>query len=263
MTLNKLPAIRGDLVRTDSQWKEWDFGKLVEALKGWVERNPVDTSKTPDDGNRKRDRSGKVFQTQQTRGQQRSRICVYCGSNDHKSSNCSVTKTPSEWKQVLVKKRLCFNCTGSSHRATECKSTATCQVCAKRHHTSICESPKESRPEGFMIAQRLEENKVIYPVVQINVDGIRTRALLDTGAGSSYASAKLIEALRKKPKEGKTKQIEMMLGLTTMKIEIHSANVQSIDNEFSMNADLSKVHKVKLMNIDNPRYEEYSVNTLI
>ena len=124
MTLNKLPAIRGDLVRTDSQWKEWDFGKLVEALKGWVERNPVDTSKTPDDGNRKRDRSGKVFQTQQTRGQQRSRIFVYCGSNDHKSSNCSVTKTPSEWKHVLVKKRLCFNCTGSSHRAIECKSTA-------------------------------------------------------------------------------------------------------------------------------------------
>lgn len=38
MTLNKLPGIRGDLVRTDPQWKEWNFGKLVEALKdGWSE----------------------------------------------------------------------------------------------------------------------------------------------------------------------------------------------------------------------------------
>lgn len=107
-----------------------------------------------------------------------------------------------------------------------------------------------------MTAHRLEETEVIYPVVQIEVDGIRTRALLDTGSGSSYASAKLIEALRKKPKEVKTKRIEMMLGATTMKVEIYSANVKSIDGEFSMNVDLSKVHKPELMSLENPRYEE-------
>ena len=48
----------------------------------------------------------------------------------------------------------------------------------------------------------------------------------------------------------------MMLGSTTMKIKIYSENVQSIDSEFSMNVDLSKLHKAELMNIDNPRYEE-------
>ena len=32
MTLDKLPSIRGDLVRTDSEWEKWDFAKLVEAL---------------------------------------------------------------------------------------------------------------------------------------------------------------------------------------------------------------------------------------
>jgi len=31
MTLDKLPGIRGDLVRTDDSWESWDFVKLCEA----------------------------------------------------------------------------------------------------------------------------------------------------------------------------------------------------------------------------------------
>jgi hypothetical protein len=52
----------------------------------------------------------------------------------------------------------------------------------------------------------------------VEVDGIKTHALLDTGAGSSYASSSLPNAFKRKPKAVKTKQIEMMLG---PKIEIH------------------------------------------
>jgi hypothetical protein len=33
MTLDKLPGIRGDLVRTDDAWESWDFLKLCEALR--------------------------------------------------------------------------------------------------------------------------------------------------------------------------------------------------------------------------------------
>ena len=86
-----------------------------------------------------------------------------------------------------------------------------------------------------MTAHHPEENEGIYAVVQIEVDGIQTRALLDSGARISYTSAKLTEALQKKPKEVKTKWIEMMLGSTTMKVEIYSANVKLID--CSMNVD--------------------------
>ena len=107
-----------------------------------------------------------------------------------------------------------------------------------------------------MTALHPEENEVLYPVVLIEVDGIRTRALLDTGAGSSYVSAKLVEALKTKPKEVKTKRIEMMLGATTMKVEIYSANIKFLDGEFSMDVDLSKVHKPELMSLGNPKYEE-------
>ena len=41
MTLDKLPAIRGDLVRDDPDWENWDFVKLPEAIKQWTKRNPV------------------------------------------------------------------------------------------------------------------------------------------------------------------------------------------------------------------------------
>ena len=59
----------------------------------------------------------------------------------------------------------------------------------------------------------------------LEVDGIKTRALLDTGSGSSYCSSKLADALQKEPKEVVTKRVEMMLGSTTTKVEIYEATI--------------------------------------
>jgi hypothetical protein len=42
MMLDKLPAIRGDLVCTDPEWESWNFVNLTDALGQWVKRNPVD-----------------------------------------------------------------------------------------------------------------------------------------------------------------------------------------------------------------------------
>ena len=43
MTLDKLVGIRirADLIRTEKDWKKWTFTELVEALRQWVERNPL------------------------------------------------------------------------------------------------------------------------------------------------------------------------------------------------------------------------------
>ena len=41
MPIDKLEGIRGDLVRTDDTWQDWDFPKLVDALRKWTERNPI------------------------------------------------------------------------------------------------------------------------------------------------------------------------------------------------------------------------------
>ena len=50
----------------------------------------------------------------------------------------------------------------------------------------------------------------IFPVVVIKVNGITCRALIDSGAGSSYASANLISTLKIKPSEVMRQQIDML-----------------------------------------------------
>jgi hypothetical protein len=67
------------------------------------------------------------------------------------------------------------------------------------------------------------DSEVIYPIVFVEV--IKTHALLDTGAGSSYASSDLISSMKMKSKEVKTKRIEMMLGSTTTRVEIYALEI--------------------------------------
>ena len=45
-----------------------------------------------------------------------------------------------------------------------------------------------------MTATSVEKTAVIYPAVVVKVQGVKCRALLDTGAGSSYASAALLNS---------------------------------------------------------------------
>ena len=47
MSIDKLQGIRGDLVRTDDNWREWDFPKFVEALRKWTERNYIPAEREP------------------------------------------------------------------------------------------------------------------------------------------------------------------------------------------------------------------------
>ena len=94
MTLNKLPAIRGNLGRTDPDWERWTFSQFSEAVRQWTKRNPVDSSR-PD---KKKERHSKVFQA-------KSRECVYCGDVSHKAVDCTKIASVPERKEILAKKR--------------------------------------------------------------------------------------------------------------------------------------------------------------
>jgi hypothetical protein len=85
-----------------------------------------------------------------------------------------------------------LNCTGSGHRASECKSRSKCRVCDGKHHSSICEKPPK---ENLMTTNQGNEQHVVYPVVVVDVHGVKCRALLDSGSGSSYASAVLLKTI--------------------------------------------------------------------
>ena len=161
-------------------------------------------------------------------------------------------------KRFLGTKHLCFNCTGPSHRTSECRSSSKCRLCNKRHHTSICDTPKVEEQHAVKTAHTEGDNEVVYPVVLVQIDGIKTHALLDTGAGSSYASSSLTNALKRKPKVVKTKRIEMMLGSTTTRVEIYAVNIKSLDQKFELETEVSKVDKPELMELSNPNYADLS-----
>ena len=159
MTLDKLPAIRGNLVRTDPLFENWTFDKLAEALRHWTRRNPIGKTEDRsqrDDRNRRDDRKRdkppfRVYNTQQKNGASKP-SCVYCDATEHKSFNCTNVLNLAERRSILLRKRLCFNCTGP-HKAENCSSKMACQKCNKKHHTSICDSNQSTqRSEGLLTA---------------------------------------------------------------------------------------------------------------
>ena len=254
MTIDKLEGIRSDLVRTDDDWQEWRFPEFIEALRKWTVRNPV----KQDDGSQDRHSKSRSFQVRQ----QESRIkeCVYCNDTSHRSPEFKKVVSVSDRRRILGEKKLCFNCTGPRHKASECRSQQTCQHCKRRHHSSICDKrPNEQegvKPQTEQMLVAKGENKVIYPIVLVKVDGIICRALLDTGAGSSYASGALVERLNKRPVRKVFKTIEMMMQSTSRTIEVHEVTISDLDEKHKLKTEVTKVDRNNLLLIDNPKYEE-------
>ena len=155
----------------------------------------------------------------------RLRGCVYCNSADHKPHECTKVTETSERRKIFRQKRLCFNCAGDDHKATECKSRRTCLYCKRRHHTSICD---KGTADNSMTAAQIGDGPVVYPMVVVEVAGIRCRALLDSGAGSSYASAALLERIGAKLHHFGLRKIEMMLGAGNRVMEVYRIQLRSV-----------------------------------
>ena len=258
MTLDKLPSIRGDFVRTDPEWEKWTFAKLVEAVNQWCRRNPIDKPSELNDDSFSSKRRDKLFHV--SRQRLKPRNCVYCDSGEHKTNDCAKVTLTSARKQILAKKRLCFNCAAGNHEASECPSKATCRKCEKRHHTSICDS-HNNKPGGQISGQNsnvamttCQKSEAVFPVVVVEVNGIRCRALIDSGAGSSYVSAKLIDLLKLKPSQSQIKNIDMLMASKTCQLEIYDMKFDSLDGSFSLPVRATKVNKSELLLIDNPKY---------
>ena len=240
LTLDKLPGIRADLVRTDNDWQNWKFTHLVEALRHWTDRNPILFSEPryPEKPFRTN-----LYQTNKSSAPE----CVYCNKAGHKSVECKTVKTISDRRKILSDKKLCFNCTGPRHRATDCRSTRTCQICKNKHHTSIC----EQSPDLLLTTN---SDRVIYPVVLAKINGVKCRALLDTASGSSYASETLINKLKINPVRNETKTIETLTNFSTRKIKVYQVKIQDTTSEFTFETELNKLEREVLIKLPNPNY---------
>ena len=245
VTLDKLQGIRADLVRNDDNWQDQQFQQLVEAFEKWTVRNPIPLSdkRNPEKGNG----YSKSYQALQTKSE-----CVYCEKPDHRSSDCKTAKTVTERRKILSDKKLCFNCTGTKHRAAECRSDKTCLKCKSKHHTSICDKLADSKSEPMLVTT---ETNVTYPVAIIKVNGVKCRALLDTGSGSSYISESFID-LKINPVRKEYKTIETLTNSTTKKLKIYNLKVENLDENFSFQTELNKLEREVLITLPNPKYNE-------
>ena len=77
----------------------------------------------------------------------------------------------------------------------------------------------------------------------------KCRALLDTGAGRSYASASLIDHLKIRPHQREERQIEMMMGVVTKPVELFSVKISSLKRDFVLNTGVTKVHRRELLSL--------------
>ena len=267
--LEKLKGIKSDLVRGHKRWQEWYFRQLLKAIKRWKDIIPVtDASQSeiqrreptysPKEKNVKNDGflRRRSYQTRQDIGRQM-HGCVYCDKTGDFSANCPKVISVGDRKKFLSQKQLCFNCTGDTHRAESCRSRG-CHHFQRKHHTSICDQTNNTIVERFLTAQDKGSGKVInfYPVVVMEVNSIKCHALLDTGAGSSYASSAILDHLRIRPLREEFRRIEMMLGSVNKAIGVYGVTIDSLDGNFRLETEVTKVDRGSLLSLENPKYSE-------
>ena len=263
-TFDKLDVIKNELAMIDENWSEWTFVQFLEALEKWTINNPVqgvESSKTKAVATpvNRREKSRAFYAKRDDRNQQANvRRCLFCQSPDHKAVNCDKVVSIEARKKVFLDKRMCFNCSGIGHRAGECKSKSTCQVCHARHNTSLCDNTQsqvQTREPG-MTANHIGNSAVIHPVVVVKINGYKFRALLDSGASHSYASATAIDLIDASLKSTGLRQIAMLTGVTTRTMQVFGVVISSVASDFELEVDVTKVNKKELLILENPRYNQ-------
>lgn len=72
------------------------------------------------------------------------------------------------------------------------------------------------------------DNGAIFPFVVVKINGVKCRVLIASGAGSSNASAKLLDTLKIKPTEIKTTPIDMLMTSQVAHLEVYKIKVQAL-----------------------------------
>ena len=90
----------------------------------------------------------------------------------------------------------------------------------------------------------------------IEVEGVKCRSLINTGAGSSNVSSKLIIRLNKKIIRQESKHNETLMHSVAQKTAIYELQIRDANHDFTLKIGSNKVEKVVLLEIPNPNYNE-------
>ena len=179
---------------------------------------------------------------------------MYCKKPEHRSSDCKTLKTVTERRKILSDKKLCFNYTWAKHRVTECRRAKTCLKCKSKHHTSICDKLVDRISETMLVTTKTNETYLVAIIIKVN--GVKCRALLDTGSGSSYISESFIDLLKINPVRKEHKTTEILTNSTTKKFKIYNLKVENLDENFSFRTELNKLEREVLITLPNSKYNK-------
>ena len=76
--------------------------------------------------------------------------------------------------------------------------------------------------------------------------------MIDSGSGSSYISAKLVDMLKVKPEATQTRQVEMLMSSKTVRMDIYKLTAV----KYEMPVNFIKVNKAELLSVENPHYAD-------
>ena len=107
-----------------------------------------------------------------------------------------------------------------------------------------------------MTANLTGDSSVIHPVIVITMGGYKFRALLDSDASHSYVSSTAIELIKAKVKSMSLRQIAMLTGVETRTMQVYKVVMRSVTGDFSLNVNVTKIEKRKMLTLDNPRYSD-------
>ena len=150
------------------------------------------------------------------------------------------------------------------HQASKCLSKG-CRKCGAKHHTSICDKINLTKFEEDKLKPlgTFEKESVIQPTVICDVDGVKARALIDKGAGSSYISTYSIKKLNSKPLRKEKRLIKQMYRRAEKIAEIHKIKItSSVADNFSMVVPRINAEKKVLTYLPNPKLPELKEKTL-
>ena len=227
-TLNKLPQVKPDLVRTDDNWESWRMEDLMSNLQGWLKRNRMEEQPGTVRENQKKERhwyTAKGDDKSQPDQNKTTPVCLYC-KQGHWGDRCETYKTLESRRKFLADNRLCYNCGRAGHIGHHCRSRG-CFKCKGRHHTSICD--RNDNPLLTVYTPSAEET--LPAIIPVKINGTTLWAYLDTGSGRNFISLEAVKRLKLNPVRHETRQIVMLSGTQKQSMPIFDLNIDSVDGQ--------------------------------
>ena len=251
-TINKLPQVKPDLVRTDDEWEDWDMAALLESINKWLKRNRVEDSPREETKKKEKHFFSNSKGEQATPPREKGPHCLYC-QGSHWGDSCPTYNTVESRKRFIADNKLCFNCARGGHQANQCRSRG-CFKCKGKHHTSICmKSQSNGVLNGYTPAT---DEKSLPAIIPVQIENSTLWAFLDTGSGRNFISKNAIKRLNLKPVKHERKDIITVNGMAKQSMPIFEAEIKSIDNRESEKIYLSGSKMPDFTTIKRPAIKE-------